>query len=204
MHKVAVVDVRVAWHFGLFAINGVGFWLFGSVLTNRSGYVWIVSSEEWIMRIFATIGVMFRVGRYTHVLRDVGRILANSFLKALHKVHEILHWILLLANLALVAGVVYYIIEHTGWIYVTLICIKHLCEKMLKLSSHRIACFHSLDLDFIWLLVNWHLHASNRVEKEFFSHVWQKEEGLNEGVEVAGVAYVLKSNRDTILAHSLV
>ena len=88
--------------------------------------------------------------------------------------------------------------------YVTLICVEHLCEKKLQLSSHCVTGFHSLGFYFIRFLVNLHLHALNRVEKKFFSHVWQEEKGLNKGVEVAGVTNVLESNRDTLRSHSLV
>ena len=58
------------------------------------------------MRIVATIYDMFHIGRHTHVLSDVRRILANSLLKAFHEIHQVLHRVLLLADLTLVAGVV--------------------------------------------------------------------------------------------------
>ena len=142
------------------------------------------------------------------MLGDVSRVLAQSLLQSLHKVHQILHRVLLIANGTRVAGVIYNVIEDFGGVHVALISVEKSGEEVLQLVRHLQTKVHPLGFH-LQLLIHFSgslllLRPSDSVCENLFAHVRQEKEGLDKGVEVASVSNVLEADRHTFLSLSLV
>ena len=144
------------------------------------------------------------------MLDDVSGVLAQSLLQPLHKVHQILHRVLLVANRAWVAGVIHDVIEDVGRVHVALISVEKAGEEVLQLVRHFQTKVHPLGFH-LQLLIHFSVSLllllglpSDSVCKNLFAHVWQEKEGLDKGVEVASVSNILEAHRHTLLSLSLV
>ena len=102
------------------------------------------------------------------------------------------------------ASIVNYIVEHTAWIHIALVRIKQLAEKELKFARHLHTDTHSLCLPLVLrVLCRRCLPLYSRLEY-LVAHVGQKEEGLDEGVEVAGVANIFQTNGKFLFSHATI
>ena len=136
------------------------------------------------------------------MLRDVGRVFAQPLLQPLHKVHQILKRVLLITDRARVAGVIHDVGEDLGRVHVALIRVEKPSKEVLQLMRHFKTDIHPLGLHLQLLILLPVLFLllrlpSDGVCEDLFAHVWQEEEGLDEGVEVASVSNILEAHRHT-------
>ena len=111
---------------------------------------------------------------------DLTRVFAETLLQSLHKVEEVLHAVLLLANGTLVARLVHHIVKDVAWVHVALVRVQQLGEEELHLFGHLLTDSDTLKLHLIlWVSAPRRL-SRNIVQEEFAAHVGQEEEGLDE------------------------
>ena len=142
------------------------------------------------------------------MLGEVDGFLAQSLLKAFHKIHEVLHGVLLISDLALMARVIVHIAEYIARIDVVLISVQEFSEKVLQFLRHldRVLLSFSLHgfIRTLFRLLRLSICGTQRCKEHLLVHVRHKKEGLDEGVEVACVAHVFEAHWGPILAHPLV
>ena len=142
------------------------------------------------------------------MLGEVDGFLAQSLLKAFHKVHEVLHGVLLFTDLALMARVIVNIAEYIARIDVVLIGVQEFSEKVLQFFRHldRVLLSFSLHgfIRTLFRLLRLSICGTQRCKEHLLVHVRHKKEGLDEGVEVACVAYVFKTDGYALLPLSLI
>ena len=131
---------------------------------------------------------------YTKVSLNFARVFAEALLKTFHKVKQVLHRILLLANWTLLTRLVDHVIKDSAWIDIELIRVEQLNEEELKFMCHLLTdCDPSILCFLIRIgVAGSSLPVDDSLEK-FIAHVGQKEEGLYERIEVAGVSNVFKT-----------
>ena len=112
------------------------------------------------------------------MLCDLRGVFAEALFQPLHKVHQVLHGVLLITDLLFVARIIDDIIEDLTRVDILLTCMKESSEEELQFLGHLYTQLYSLSLCLVVLALL--SPVSDLGVVEFLSHVRQEEKGLDE------------------------